>query len=519
MTCGFLRTKAVATRLALLSRRPASPTLLRRRLASACAASDRWEVVVGLEMHAQLNSRTKLFSDALTAYNDQPNWHVSAVDAAFPGALPHPNAECVGLAVRAALALDAAVQPRSTFDRKHYFYHDIPAGYQITQHYEPIARGGELQLSALDGLPYERSVRMVQLQIEQDTGKSMMDASGTQVAVDLNRAGMPLIEIVTQPDIRSSLEAGLVVRKLQAILRAVGASNGNMEEGSLRCDVNVSVRRPGGPFGTRCELKNLTSIRFLTAAIDAEVARQIKLLEAGGTLARETRGYDVSRKQTFSLRSKETAVDYRYMPDPDLPPVYLSPEYIKRERTQLAELPDAQKKRFMDTYGLTLEDCDTLLAEPGVSDYYVQVAEQQDPRVAFNWMTSELMGQLNVHNIRFSDNPVSPTQLQSVVSAVSSGQISGKIAKKVLAAMVKGDQRLADAIVDARGWAQIDDETVLNEVCRQLVAENAEKVAAVVGGNKRLFGWFVGQVMQQTKGKANPVLVNKLLRSLMGLTE
>ncbi|KAI9590848.1 B subunit of glutamyl-tRNA and/or aspartyl-tRNA amidotransferase [Syncephalis fuscata] len=474
-----------------------------------------WNVIIGLEIHAQLCSQFKLFSDAPTVYEDQPNTQVSVIDAAFPGTLPLLNSECVALATRIALALSSQIQTRSSFDRKHYFYHDLPAGYQITQHKEPIARGGELCLSSLDGLPYERTIRLEQLQLEQDTGKSISDITGARMNVDLNRAGMPLIEIVTKPDIRSSYEAGMAVRKLQSILRSIGASNGNMEQGSLRCDVNVSICKLNEPLGVRCELKNLTSIRFLTAAIDAEADRQIKTLESGGKVIQTTRGYDAVRKETFSLRTKETAVDYRYMPDPDLPSIYIAQNYIDYQQNVLPELPDAQKRRFMSSFDLSANECDILFTEPSAAAYFEQVTKNIDSRLAFNWITNELMGHLNSSGISFSNNTVSVNQLRSILIALKDQKINGKIAKKVLAKMAEGDSQETSLIVEANGWNEISDTAILENICQQLVADNIDKVTLIQQGNRRLFGWFVGQVMQQTKGQANPKLVNQLLKALL----
>ncbi|KAI8057203.1 aspartyl/glutamyl-tRNA amidotransferase subunit B [Syncephalis plumigaleata] len=478
-----------------------------------------WQVVIGLEIHAQLCSRHKLFSNASATYEEQPNTQVSVIDAAFPGTLPVIiESRMCRVGDTTCSALSAQIQSYSSFDRKHYFYHDLPAGYQITQHKEPIARGGTLCLSSLDGLSYERMIRLEQLQLEQDTGKSTSDITGKIVHVDLNRAGVPLIEIVTKPDLRSSMEAGIAVRKLQSILRATGVSDGNMEQGSLRCDVNVSVCRPNEPLGVRCELKNLTSIRFLTAAIDAEVNRQIGLLESNERLLQETRGYDVIRKETFSLRTKETAVDYRYMPDPDLPPICISKKYIEQHRATLPELPDARKQRFMSDYGLSIEECNTLFIEPLVDVYFEQVVKNTDIRLAFNWITNELMGRLNSRNIPFSSNTVSVEQLRSIVTALQNDRISGKLAKRILTCMIdENDPRNAETIAEANGWSEIRDTSHLQSICQKLISSHPDKVEQVRQGNKRLFGWFVGQVMQQTKGQASPKLANQLLKDLMNL--
>ncbi|KAL1925532.1 uncharacterized protein VTP21DRAFT_415 [Calcarisporiella thermophila] len=489
------------------------------------AIDKKWQPVIGLEIHAQIASRSKLFSASPTQFNDPVNTNVSAFDAAFPGVQPQINGTCIDLGVKTALALGSSVQPKSSFDRKHYFYPDLPFGYQITQHYEPFALGGFIQLGEYDGIPHPYQIRIKQIQLEQDTGKSIHDIYPGFSLIDLNRAGIGLMEIVTEPDIRTAQDAGLVVRKLQALLRCVGSSNGNMEEGSMRCDVNVSIREPGGEFGTRCELKNLSSVKFLMDAIEAEVRRQINLLEHGMPVRQETRGYDASARKTFLLRTKETAPDYRYMPEPDLPPLLLSSSYITRIKSTIPELPDQKRERMLREYGIPLRDVNAMLNEPQGVEYYEELCnpsegKKRDPRKAANWMVHELFGQLHTRDLTFIKNPVSPGQLGSVLDLVEMGVISGKIGKNVVSVMVEGDSRMAQAIVEERGWKVIEGGEELEIVCEKIMAKYPDKVMAVKGGNHNLLKWFVGQVMQATRGKASPKKVIEVLESkLIGKKE
>ncbi|RUS23299.1 B subunit of glutamyl-tRNA amidotransferase [Endogone sp. FLAS-F59071] len=494
-------------RLADVTRTPNTSSLI----------NGKWEAVVGLEIHAQINSLTKLFSGSPTSFNELVNTNVSVIDAAFPGVLPRLNAKCVDLAIKTSLALNADIHLRSSFDRKHYFYPDLPQGYQITQHYEPISTGGQIALTELDGAAQAIKVRIEQLQLEQDTGKSLHDLGPGRTLVDLNRAGTGLMEIVTMPDIRSSFEAGLVMRKLQTLLRCVGSSNGNMEEGSMRCDVNVSVHEVGTPFGTRCEIKNLNSVRFVTMAIDAEIRRHIEVLEQGGNIIQETRGYDVMANKTFWLRNKETAPDYRYMPEPDLPTLILSQSYVDSLRASLPELPDDRRVRIIHQYALNVHDANVLLGEAGGIEYFEAVCKGRDPRSVVNWMTHELFGQLAARAIPFHRCPVSPEQLGSLVDAVKGRLISGTIGKNVLAVMVDGDVRPAELIVEEKEWGVVGDADALRRVCEELVARNQDKVDIIRGGNPKLFIWFVGQAMRETKGRADPVLLNTVLEDVIGV--
>ncbi|RIA88294.1 B subunit of glutamyl-tRNA amidotransferase [Glomus cerebriforme] len=470
-----------------------------------------WEAIIGLEIHAQINSKKKLFSNSSTSFNEPVNTNVSVIDAAFPGTIPRANSKCIELTVATSLALSGNVQSVSFFDRKHYFYPDLPAGYQITQHYAPISLGGKITLSPLDGLEYETDVRIKQIQIEQDTGKSIHDVRPGIVLIDLNRSGTGLMEIVTEPDIRSSKEAGLTVRKLQTLLRTLGSSDGNMEEGSLRCDVNVSVHEAGTPFGTRCEIKNLNSIKFLMAAIDVEIERQIAELKKGRAISQETRGYDVTANKTFRLRTKETSTDYRYMPEPDLPSLIITEDYLTRIYNTLPELPDDRKRRLMNQYNISLHDVMSLMHEGGGVEYFEEATKNRNPHHVVNWITHELYGLLNINNIKFNNNPVTTQQLGSIIDSIETGDISAKIGKKVLLQMVSGDKRLSSDIIQEKGWKQLTNMNELEIICKNILSQNPEQVQQYKQGNKNIYRWFVGQVMKETKSKANPKLVNDIL--------
>ncbi|KAF9984931.1 hypothetical protein BGZ65_012204 [Modicella reniformis] len=428
--------------------------------------------------------------------------------------------ECVELAVKTSLALDAHVYPISSFDRKHYFYPDLPQGYQITQHYEPLAQNGKIVLSPLDGLDYPLTVRIEQLQLEQDTGKSLHDVYPHLTLLDLNRAGTGLMEIVTKPDMRSSKEAGILVKKLQALLRAVNSSDGNMDEGSMRCDVNVSVHEPGKPFGARCELKNLNSIKAVMDAIDAEIERQITYYESHIAVTQETRGFDVSTGKTFRIRSKESAPDYRYMPEPDLPRLVLDPEIIQALRESLPELPDARRERIMQNYQLGMIETRTLMGEERMVEYFESVvASGRQIKSVISWTIHELLGRLHTRGIEFSPEIITASQLGSVIDCVDQGHISAKVGKTVLDMMIEGDTRDADAIVEEKGWKQVNNREELETMCDDILAKYPEKMAVVQKGNMGVLGFLVGQVMKQSQGRANPVIVNGLLRIKMGLPE
>jgi aspartyl-tRNA(Asn)/glutamyl-tRNA(Gln) amidotransferase subunit B len=468
-----------------------------------------WETVIGLEVHAQLVSKAKLFSGAATEFGAEPNTQVSPVDAGFPGMLPVINRFCVEQAVKTGLGLDAEIRLESVFDRKNYFYPDLPPGYQISQYQQPVVGRGKVVLDMSDGRT--REIGITRLHLEQDAGKSLHDQHPTLSYVDLNRAGIALMEIVSAPDLRSAEEAGLYLRKLRSILRYLGTCDGNMEEGSLRCDCNVSVRRPGEPYGTRCEIKNLNSIRYVMQAIEYEARRQIEIIEEGGTIAQQTRLFDAGRGITRPMRSKEEAHDYRYFPDPDLSPLVLDPEWVARMRAELPELPDAKKARFVSAYGLSPDDADVLVAEKEAAQFFEQVAAGRDPKAAANWVMGDLFGALNRLGVGIEASPVSGEHLGALLDLIADGTISGRLAKDVFAEMVASS---ADpgAIVEAKGLRQVTDAVAIETAIDAVLAAQADKVAEYRAGRDKLYGFFVGQIMRATQGKANPALVNELLR-------
>jgi aspartyl-tRNA(Asn)/glutamyl-tRNA(Gln) amidotransferase subunit B len=469
----------------------------------------QWETVIGLEVHAQVVSKAKLFSGAATEFGAEPNTQVSPVDAAFPGMLPVINRFCVEQAVKTGLGLDADIRLESVFDRKNYFYPDLPPGYQISQYQQPVVGRGKVVLDMPDGST--REIGITRLHLEQDAGKSLHDQHPTLSHVDLNRAGIALMEIVSEPDLRSAEEAGIYLRKLRSILRYLGTCDGNMEEGSLRCDCNVSVRRHGEPYGTRCEIKNLNSIRYVMLAIEYEARRQIELIEEGGTIAQQTRLFDAGRGITRPMRSKEEAHDYRYFPDPDLLPLVLDPEWVARLRAELPELPDTKRARFVSAYGLSPEDAGVLVSEKETAQFFERVAAGRDPKAAANWVMGDLFGALNRLGIGIEQSPVSAEQLGSLIDLIGDGTISGRLAKDVFAEMVTSG---ADpgAIVEAKGLRQVTDSGAIEAVIDTVMAAQAEKVAEYRAGRDKLYGFFVGQIMRATEGKANPGLVNELLR-------
>ncbi|MBX6366831.1 MAG: Asp-tRNA(Asn)/Glu-tRNA(Gln) amidotransferase subunit GatB [Rhodospirillales bacterium] len=468
-----------------------------------------WEIVIGLEVHAQVISKAKLFSGAATDFGAEPNTQVSPVDAAFPGMLPVINRFCVEQAVRTGLGLEAQINLVSVFDRKNYFYADLPAGYQISQYQRPIVGKGKITLDLPGG--ETREVGITRLHLEQDAGKSLHDQHPTKTYVDLNRAGVALMEIVSEPDMRSPEEAGAYLKKLRSILRYLGTCDGNMEEGSMRCDCNVSVRRPGEPYGTRCEIKNVNSVRFVMQAIEYEARRQIEVLEDGGTIRQETRLFDSGRGVTRPMRTKEHAHDYRYFPDPDLLPLVLDPAWVEEIRNSLPELPDAKKARFMREYKLSAYDAGVLAAERESADYYERVAKGRDPKQAANFVMGDLFGALNRLGVGIDRSPVSAENLGRLIDLVADGTISGRLAKDVFAAMVETGQDPA-TIVEERGLRQVTDTAAIEQAIDAVMAREAAKVAEYRGGKEKLFGYFVGQVMKATQGKANPAVVNDLLR-------
>src|ERR1041384_1960537 len=481
-------------------------------------ATGDWEVVIGLEVHAQVTSRSKLFSGASTEFGGEPNSHVSRVDAAMPGMLPVINEECVKQAVRTGLGLRAKINLKSVFDRKNYFYPDLPQGYQISQYKSPVVGEGEVMVDLPDGEVIK--VGIERLHLEQDAGKSLHDRHPTMSLVDLNRAGVALMEIVSKPDLRSSEEAKAYVAKLRTILRYLGTCDGDMEKGNLRADVNVSVRKPGGPLGTRCEIKNVNSIRFIGQAIDHEARRQIGILEDGGVIEQETRLFDPNKGETRSMRFKEEAHDYRYFPDPDLLPLEFTQAFVDGLKASLPELPDQKKARFIADFGLTAYDAGVLVSEHESADFYEAVLAKladraRDGKVAANWVINELFGRLNKEGRDIAASPVSATQLAAIVDLIGEGTISGKIAKELFEIVWTegGDPR---SLVEARGMKQVTDLSAIEKVVDEIIAANPDKVAQAKAKPQAL-GWFVGQVMKSSGGKANPQAVNDLLKSKLGL--
>src|SRR5712664_895920 len=468
-----------------------------------------WEIVLGLEVHAQVISDAKLFSGAPTTFGADPNTQVSLVDAAMPGMLPVINGRCVEQAVRTGLGLNAKINLRSVFDRKNYFYPDLPAGYQISQYKQPIVGTGRVTLDMPDGSI--REIGITRLHLEQDAGKSLHDQHPRDTYVDLNRAGIGLMEIVSEPDLRNAEEAGIYLRKLRSILRYLGTCDGNMEEGSLRCDVNVSVRRPGGPYGTRCEIKNVNSVRYVMQSIGYEARRQIEIIEEGGTIAQQTRLFDAARGITRPMRSKEEAHDYRYFPDPDLLPLVLDPDWVERLRAELPELPDAKKARFVSAYGLSADDAGVLVAERENAFFFVRVAAGRDAKAAANWVMGDLFGVLNRLGVGIEQSPVSAERLGALIDLIADSTISSRLAKEVFAEMVATGADAA-TIVEAKGLRQVTDSGAIEAAIDAVLAAHADKVAEYRAGRDKLYGFFVGQVMRATQGKANPALVNELMK-------
>jgi aspartyl-tRNA(Asn)/glutamyl-tRNA(Gln) amidotransferase subunit B len=482
-------------------------------------ATGDFEIIIGLEVHAQVTSRAKLFSGAATEFGSEPNANVSLVDAAMPGMLPVINEECVAQAIRTGLGLKAQINLRSVFDRKNYFYPDLPQGYQISQYKSPIVGEGVV---SVDVSPTEQiEVGIERLHLEQDAGKSLHDQSPTESFVDLNRSGVALMEIVSKPDMRSADEARAYVTKLRTILRYLGTCDGNMEQGSLRADVNVSVRRPGEPFGTRCEIKNVNSIRFIGQAVEVEARRQIGIIEDGGKINQETRLFDPVRGETRSMRSKEEAHDYRYFPDPDLLPLEFDQAYVDALAGYLPELPDAKKARFMKDYGLPAYDAGVLVADKETADYFEAAVKHgdkaRDAKLVANWITGDVAAYANSVGCSVAQTHITPAQIASLVDLIGEGTISGKIAKDLLAILV-GEEKDGDprAIVEARGMRQVTDTSAIAAAVDAIIAANPDKVAQAQA-KPSMLGWFVGQVMKQTGGKANPQAVNELLKTKLGI--
>jgi aspartyl-tRNA(Asn)/glutamyl-tRNA(Gln) amidotransferase subunit B len=472
-----------------------------------------WEVVIGMEVHAQVTSEAKLFSGASTEFGGRPNSHVSLVDAAMPGMLPVINEECVRQAIRTGLGLTAKINLKSVFDRKNYFYPDLPPGYQISQYKSPVVGEGAVTVDLENGESVTIGIERVHL--EQDAGKSIHDRHPTYSYVDLNRAGVALMEIVSKPDLRSADEAKAYIAKLRSILRYLGTCDGDMEKGNLRADVNVSVRRPGDPLGTRCEIKNVNSIRFIGQAIEHEARRQIEIIEEGGVIQQETRLFDAGRGETRSMRSKEEAHDYRYLPDPDLLPLEFDQTYVDELKKNLPELPDEKKARFMRDFSLSPYDAGVLVAERETADYFETVAKGRDGKTAANWVINELFGRLNKESIDIVNSPVTANQLASMLDLIKDGTISGKIAKDLfeIVWIEGGDPR---AIVEQRGMKQVTDTGAIEKVVDEIIARHPDKVADAKT-NPKAIGWFVGQVMKSSGGKASPQAVNDILKRKLGL--
>jgi aspartyl-tRNA(Asn)/glutamyl-tRNA(Gln) amidotransferase subunit B len=476
-------------------------------------ATGPWEVVIGMEVHAQVSSHAKLFSGASAAFGGEPNDHVSTIDAAFPGMLPVINRHCVAQAVKTGLGLKAQINLRSVFDRKNYFYPDLPAGYQISQYLQPIVGTGVLTIDMPDGT--SRDIGITRLHLEQDAGKSLHDQSPNLTFVDLNRAGVALMEIVSEPDLRSPEEAAAYLKKLRAIVRYLGTCDGNMEEGSMRADVNVSVRKPGAPFGTRCEIKNVNSMRFVAQAAEYEARRQIDVLEGGGMIAQETRLFDTGKGVTRSMRSKEEAHDYRYFPDPDLLPLELDAAWVEDIKRTLPELPDDKKARFISEYGLSAYDAGVLVAEKESADFYESVVsgggKKRDPKQVVNWVTGDFFAALNKAGVPLGAFVITADMLGGLIDEIASGTVSNSLGKQVFAAMLESGKDAA-AVIEEKGLRQVTDTGAIEAIIDTVMAANEDKVAEYRSGKDKLFGFFVGQVMKAMGGKANPAALNDLLK-------
>jgi len=469
-----------------------------------------WEIVIGLEIHAQVLSSSKLFSGASTEFGKDPNHNVSLVDAAMPGMLPVINKTCIKQAIKSGIALNAEINKYSVFDRKNYFYADLPQGYQISQYKYPIVGEGSLKITDING--EDKVIGIERIHLEQDAGKSLHDQHPSKSFIDLNRTGVALMEIVSKPDLRSPEEAASYVKKIRTVLRYIETCDGNMEQGSLRADCNVSVRKPNGDLGTRCEIKNLNSIKFISQAIQYEAERQVEILENGGMIDQETRLFDTSTGETRSMRSKEDAHDYRYFPDPDLLPLELSDSQISEIRSDMPELPDQLVERLISEYGITKYDANVIVEEKEYVHYYENSAKNRDGKLVVNWMTSELFGLLKKNNVQFNQNPISPNYLNELVELIENKTISGKIAKDVFEIMF-ATSKSPKMIVKEKGLEQVTDDSAIEVFVDQVINENKDKVNEYLSGKDKLFGFFVGQVMKVSQGKANPGLVNKILKS------
>ena len=471
-----------------------------------------WEMVIGLEIHAQVNCKSKLFSGSATDFGASPNSQVSFVDAAMPGMLPVINNEAVNQAIKTGHALNAKINNISIFDRKNYFYPDLPQGYQISQFKSPIVGEGWIIIDLDKG--ETKKIGIERLHLEQDAGKLMHDQHPRLSFVDLNRSGIPLMEIVSKPDMRDWEEAGAYLRKLRSIVRYIGSCDGNMDQGSLRCDANISVRKPGEEFGTRCELKNINSVKFMMKAVEYEAYRQIEIIENGGEVKQETRLYDPNKNETRSMRSKEEAHDYRYFPDPDLLPLNISNERIEKYKNELPELPDQKRERFQKDYGLSFYDADVLTADKSYADFFETVSKDRDAKFVANWIITNFFAMLNEVEKSIEESPVNSEQLGELFDLIQDGTISGRTAKEVFEEMfTKGGS--AGEIVDAKGLKQISNTDELESMAKNIIEENTEQVSKYKNGNEKLFGWFVGQMMKSTGGTANPKVVNEILKNLL----
>ncbi len=470
---------------------------------------NKYEVIIGLEVHAQVLSQSKLFSTSSTRFGSEPNTQVSLVDAAFPGMLPVINEHCIKQAVKTGIGLKAKINKRSIFDRKNYFYADLPQGYQISQYKDPIVGEGSVTLDMPNG---EKNIGIERLHLEQDAGKSIHDIDPQNTLVDLNRSGVALMEIVSKPDLRSLDEVNAYIKKLRSIMRYLGTCDGNMQEGSLRADVNVSVRKKGDKkLGTRCEIKNVNSIKFMQMAIDFEANRQVDVIEEGGSIDQETRLFDIKKNETRSMRSKEDAHDYRYFPDPDLLPLELNDNYIDQIKKDIPELPDEKKKRFIEKFKLSPYEANILVSDIEISKYFEEVSKNSDVKLATNWITGELFALLNEKNIEITESPISSKNLSKLINLIKDGTISGKIAKSVFEIMSDGDKDPI-IIVEEKGLKQQSDPKELENLINKVITENPKNVEAYKSGKDKLFGFFVGQVMKNSNGKANPKLVNEILK-------
>ncbi len=471
-----------------------------------------YEIVIGCEIHAQVASHSKLFSRASTGFGAAQNSHVSLVDAAMPGMLPTINEECVKQAVKTGLGIGAKINLKSIFDRKNYFYPDLPQGYQISQFLDPIVGEGAVEITLEDGS--KKTIRVERIHLEQDAGKSIHDQHPTMSLIDLNRSGVALMEIVSKADMASPYEAAEYVKTIRSIVRALGTSDGDMEKGNLRCDANVSVRKVGEQkLGTRCEIKNLNSMRNIARAIEFEAARQVEIIENGGKIDQETRLFDAITGETRTMRSKEDAMDYRYFPDPDLPPLVLSQEFVDEIKKSLPELPQARKERYIRDLGLTEYDAGVLTADEEISAYFEQLIQKHEPRLCVTWLTVELFGRMNKLGINFENLKVSAANLVGLLDLIKSGEISGKIAKDVLDLMMEsGDS--ASSIVESKGLKQVSDSAAIEKIINEVISSNADQFAKYVAGDEKLHGFFVGQTLKASKGQANPSMVNELLRKI-----